>query len=73
MADLKIPLDEMTIDEKLDAMETLWRDLSKDPSNIPSPDWHGAELADRAGSIERGDETVEDWKSAKARIKKETR
>ncbi len=73
MADLKIPLDEMTIDEKLDAMETLWQDLSKDPSIVPSPDWHGEELADRAASTERGGETPEDWESAKARIKKETR
>jgi len=72
MADVNIPLDEMTIDEKLDAMETLWRDLSKGPNNIPSPDWHGAELADRAASVESGDETPEDWEIAKARIKKET-
>ena len=72
MADVKIPLDEMTIAEKLDAMETLWEDLSKEPGNISSPDWHADELSSRANAVKRGDETAEDWESAKGRIKKET-
>ena len=37
----------LTPQEKLDAMNILWRDLSANPSGVPSPDWHGDVLADR--------------------------
>ncbi|MFO7904301.1 MAG: addiction module protein [Planctomycetota bacterium] len=37
----------LTPEEKLDAMNILWRDLSTNPAGIPSPDWHGDVLADR--------------------------
>ena len=33
--------------EKLDAMDLLWRDLSDDSSQLPSPLWHGEVLAER--------------------------
>ena len=36
--------------EKLAALDMLWRDLSANPADLPSPDWHGdvldARLAD---------------------------
>jgi hypothetical protein len=37
----------LTPQEKLDAMNILWRDLSANPAGVPSPDWHGDVLADR--------------------------
>ena len=37
----------LTPEEKLDAMNILWRDLSANPTDVPSPDWHGDVLADR--------------------------
>ena len=37
----------LTPEEKLDAMNILWRDLSASPVDVPSPDWHGDVLADR--------------------------
>ena len=33
--------------EKLDAMNILWRDLSMNPADVPSPEWHGDVLAAR--------------------------
>lgn len=36
--------------EKLDAMNILWRDLSANPAGVPSPDWHGDVLRDRMKS-----------------------
>jgi hypothetical protein len=36
--------------DKLAALDILWRELSSNPSDLPSPDWHGdvleARLAD---------------------------
>jgi len=37
----------LTPQEKLDAMEILWRDLSANPASFPSPDWHGDVLSER--------------------------
>ena len=37
----------LTPAEKLTAMNILWRDLSTNPAELSSPDWHGEVLADR--------------------------
>ena len=42
-----LPLQEMTVDEKLEAMEALWADLSRVPVQFESPAWHQAVLAER--------------------------
>ena len=40
-------LTNLTVGEKLAAMDLLWRDLSRSPAAYASPDWHGPVLADR--------------------------
>lgn len=47
MMSLEAMLAALTPQEKLDAMNILWRDLSANPAGIPSPDWHGDVLSDR--------------------------
>ena len=37
----------LTPGEKLAAMNILWRDLSANPTEFASPNWHGNVLADR--------------------------
>ena len=37
----------LSTDEKLAAMDLLWRDLSANPDEYVSPAWHGELLADR--------------------------
>ena len=37
----------LTPQEKLDAIDILWRDLSANPAGVPSPDWHGDVLSER--------------------------
>ena len=44
---LETTLGALTISEKIDAMNFLWRDLSENAARFPSPDWHGDVLADR--------------------------
>jgi hypothetical protein len=44
----------LTHSEKLDAMDILWRDLSRDPSQYASPQWHERALADRLASPAEG-------------------
>jgi hypothetical protein len=40
-------LTNLTVDEKLAAMDILWRELSGNPSELLSPAWHGEVLAER--------------------------
>jgi len=42
-----LPLDQMTVEEKLHLMEILWDDLSRMPEQTPSPAWHAEVLAER--------------------------
>ena len=44
---LEAMLAALTPQEKLDAMDILWRQLSANPAGVPSPDWHGDVLAER--------------------------
>jgi Putative addiction module component len=38
--EVTLPLDKMTVAEKLRAMEMLWADLSRNEAQIESPAWH---------------------------------
>jgi hypothetical protein len=46
-----LPLNEMTITEKLVVMNQIWDDLMRNPDNIPSPEWHKEVLSARAERV----------------------
>jgi Putative addiction module component len=58
-----LPLEKMTVAEKLQAMEELWADLSRD-ENFESPAWHGETLKERAGQ-----KNFVDWETAKEQLR----
>jgi hypothetical protein len=64
-----LPLDKMTVAEKLRAMEALWADLSRNESQIESPAWHGDMLRDREAKINSGSEKFMDWEVAKKQLR----
>ena len=66
----ELPLDQMTLPEKLHLMEALWDDLTRKPGDIPSPDWHGEVLAECDRHVESGKEAFVDWDAAKAEIRR---
>jgi hypothetical protein len=66
---ITLPLTEMTIAEKLEVMESLWRDLSLDETNVPSPDWHKEILQNRAERRNSGAEQPVDWEVAKRELR----
>lgn len=70
---IALPLDQMTIAEKLEAMESLWADLSKHPVELPSPDWHRDVLAERKRLADEGKLQFLDWDDAMARLRKDSR
>jgi hypothetical protein len=67
--DTVLPLDRMTVAEKLRVMETLWADLSRNEAQFESPAWHGDVLHERAERVKDGKETFMDWETAKKQLR----
>ncbi len=65
---ISLHLDEMTVADKLSAMELIWDDLCRNSEEIPSPAWHAAILEERTKLLQQGNETSCDWEDAKKRI-----
>ena len=42
-----LPLDKMTIEEKLHVIEVVWADIKKTEDQIPIPEWHLEILRER--------------------------
>lgn len=66
---LTLPLSEMTIEEKLHAMEAFWEDLSRNPDRLESPAWHEDVLREREQRLAAGETSFMDWDQAKAHIR----
>mgnify|MGYP001153993312 FL=1 len=60
--DNSIPLNKMTINEKLRAIEEIWEDLLRDSENVPSPAWHADVLSAREQRIRDGKSHFSDWR-----------
>lgn len=71
--DLALPLEQMTTAEKLRALEAIWESLCRQPSDVPSPSWHGDILQKRATSAQDGSSQFTDWAEAKQKIRDATK
>ena len=67
--DVPLPLEKMSVEEKLRAMELLWENLSRTPSDVPSPDWHRDVLEAREKRVRKGQEKVIPWDEAKQSLR----
>jgi len=70
MKRVDLSLSQLTFVQKLNLMEALWADLSRDEKKLKSPAWHETVLKDREEAFMAGKVTVSDWEQAKRRIKK---
>lgn len=69
MSNAALPIENMTVAEKLSAMEALWDALCRDEEQILVQEWHKQVLDERQQQIEAGQATFTDWETAKARIR----
>ena len=67
-----LPLDKMTVSEKLAEMERLWDDLCRCPEEVPSPSWHEDILVEREKLVAEGKMGFIDLDEAVERIRKAT-
>jgi putative addiction module component (TIGR02574 family) len=64
-----IPIESLSIADKIILMERLWDDLSRRPSDIAPPDWHGDVLSARLQAVKEGKTQFVDWSDAKKRLR----
>jgi len=64
-----LPLKDMTLRDKLAAMESLWEDLARTPEVVESPTWHRDILDERRQRLAEGRSQFIDWESAKSDIR----
>jgi len=70
MKRVDLPLSKLSVAQKLDLMEALWADLTREQNKFKSPVWHEAVLRDRKEAFATGKVSISDWEQAKKRIKK---
>ncbi|HVR86554.1 MAG TPA: addiction module protein [Planctomycetota bacterium] len=67
--DMALPLDKMSVEEKLLTLEQLWEDLARTPATVPSPTWHRDVLEAREKRFTEGRERSNPWEKAKEDIR----
>jgi hypothetical protein len=68
-----LSLARMSKTEKLQAMEALWVDLSRDEASFESPAWHAAALIETEALVKSGQARFLDWETAKKQLAKRRR
>lgn len=68
---ITLPLDQMTTEEKLQAMEALWMDLTSNESEFKSPAWHASVLQERELRTRAGLESFIEWEKAKENLRRD--
>jgi putative addiction module component len=66
---VNLPLDEMSVEEKLQLLKAVWADLSRIPDEVESPAWHKQVLEETDRRVESGEATFADWQKAKDSIR----
>jgi len=65
---IDLPIDSMSISEKLQVVELVWDSIRRSSDEVPSPDWHAELLKERSQRLANGEATVSHWEDAKRRL-----
>ena len=66
-----LPLAQMSLDDKLLAMELLWGELSKTPERLEVPHWHRDLLLQRLNQVQQGTASFQSWNTAISELRSE--
>ncbi len=64
-----IQIENLTVAEKIQVMESLWDSLCAHADNIDSPAWHAEVLQQREEMLDNGTDAFIDWNDAKKDIR----
>ena len=63
-------IEKMTLEQKLEAMELLWKSISEKPDEVPSPAWHEEIVAERLAKINKGEAKFFSIEEARQKLRK---
>jgi len=66
---VSIPLETMSVEEKILAIELIWDNLSSQANNITTPEWHKNILDEREKMLQQGIEQPVNWETAKRELR----
>jgi len=67
--EITLPLEKITVAEKLRIMEAIWSNLTRDEERFESPEWQGDILRERVKRVKQGKESFIDWETAKRQLR----
>jgi hypothetical protein len=70
MPNVVLPLDSMSVGDKLDVMEKVWASLKESEADLASPEWHGELLAELRALHAEGEAKFSDWADVKRRVRR---
>ena len=73
MTPVPLPLQTMSVPEKLDIIERVWASLRSQDEMVASPAWHGELLAQRKKLYAEGKAKSSPWSETKDRIRRKVR
>lgn len=70
--ELVLPLERMTVAEKMDVIDRIMDDLSRSSAEVPAIEWHGDMLRQRAENLKNGTDRFISLDEAEKRIREKT-
>ena len=62
--------DDLSVDEKIDYVQSLWDRIAATPETIPVPEWHREILDERLKDLEANPNAGESWEIVQQRLQK---
>jgi putative addiction module component (TIGR02574 family) len=62
--------DDLSVDEKIDYLQSLWDRIAVSPETIPVPDWHCEILDERLKDLEADPAAGDSWGVVQERLRK---
>jgi hypothetical protein len=65
---ITLPLQTMSVEEKMQVMESIWVDLCNRAGSTLTPNWHADVLSSRNAALLVDKDEILDWETAKKKI-----
>jgi putative addiction module component (TIGR02574 family) len=62
--------DDLSVEEKIDYVQSLWDRIAASPETIPLPDWHHEILDERLKDLDANPEAGAGWEVVQERLRK---
>ena len=62
--------DELSVEDKIEYLQSLWDRIAATPETIPVPDWHREIIDDRLNDLEANPEAGDTWEAVQERLRK---